>query len=643
MRLTPTMETGRSTRKPINPHLATLRDSFAVMLEDFARGRGLYDARTLRILHDAAAKAHDERSGALGPRGFDRAAALTASRFNLLDETELEFSLDLEDFARQIKDATEDVLSRVHLRYLALLDLRASELSEVPVGPEAVTDALRTLVETENLAIEERTLLLKSWRSPLIEDLRHYYRNLDKELESLGVAASSRGRVNNSTTAPPSAVRIPSPARNDLFGTEPDAMAEGSRITQNSQATQAAGNGDIPDRLVRHLLLGETANDDEPPFSMLSKAQLKLLAPEIADGVELMQTVFLQLTQDDSLPPRVRELLPRLYPALLDATIADQNLSGGVAPAIKRLIDGLAEACDSLPYADGTHQGYKALEGIITEVLAGGKPDRAKLDHAHVACKALLTRRRGSTSTRSQAAVPFAQKAERREGARLFASRAIQVLINKNDCNASNHFLIKHWVHVLTNTLYRKGDRHPDWSAQLALTNQISLMEKPESTVQPDLRASVFAALESAGLSSKALASAKSDFDLIGQGAASMLMPVIANPLSMSLANENRTLVLLHHRGFAMDLEQDASTDIPEIGTWLDITLPSGESVTACVEWIGKTGRAVLFTDPDKSLHTIMTKRAFRELESGGQIKKRAAGGAFSRNLKNALNHRQQT
>ncbi len=628
------METTESPAGAQHSPLEIAREGMIAMLESFVAEQGISDPNSLHTLRDVATRTHDERAGLRGARGFEQAADLTASRIHLVEEADLEFSLDLDQLVRDVKDATEATLGKVHLRYLTMLGVDDDSLTETPVGPETVCAVLRAIAEAQDLSAQERGLLLLSWRKPLVEHLRAFYRSLDKQLDALGVKPAALSIFNKG---------VPNRYIHDSstgVGALRNALARrpgnrGGFDDSDETYSSAAANKVIGS--LRNLLFNNARQHGEDPLALLSSEQFHMLAPEMADSVELIERLFIQLAGDSHLPQAARDLLIKLRAPLLDTAFASEDLLADPGGPVERFIDIFSAVANTLPYRDATHPGYHTLEGIITELLASGRPTRRTLEHASMACEAFLARRRTAAKQLAEPAIAFAEKAERRETARLFGSRAIQMLLEGGQCSTAHNFLIRHWVHVLTNTLYRKGDRHPDWRAQLRLANDISLLDNPDNSMQDGLRQNVLAMLGQAGLSAAAIARATEDFDAIAGATGNAPMPVITSPLSLSVASGNRSLILLHHHGFALDSERSGGPTLPDRHDWLDLILPNNEALTGCVQWVGAAQRAVLVADPDKKLCVIMTRRAIGELETAVRLERRATRGVFERNARAAL------
>lgn len=619
-------------------HIDMGRSALIEMLERFARRHGLSDPGGLEIMREAAEQAHDVRAGLRGARGFEQARDLTSSRITLIDDAELEFGLELEHFTRDVKEATEAVLAHLHLRYLTLLGSDSDVFHETPVGPETVCNTLSALVESQVLAPAERIRLLEAWRQDLIAELKSFYATLDKEFEAAGIKPKSLKILTKPNPAP-------SAAATGVANTDLDTLrnALASQHTSAQGAATVASAAGIDANVVlaqlRDWMLSQAREHRDDPLSLLSSDTFKLLAPDTATSVEMIERIFHRITEDTSLPEPVRTIVLRLRMPLIDSALEGDDLFRSAGQSIQKLINGIGAIGDTLPMSASTsHAAIHTLDGIVSELLATGALGSASLVRAASAVNAFLDRRNFAANAKLDDAEPLATKAERREASRLLASRALRVLLDDARSAGVTNFLSRHWIHVLVNTLYRKGDKHPDWRANLGIANEISLLGS--ATPPQDLMARVESAMRNARLDATSVSSALNALSSAlaqDEGSVSATREIAEAELSTSVASGYDKLFMVHHRGFADTSSRTDSGKMPDVGTWVDLKLPTGEEITGRVQWVGTLRNAGLMCEPDEGRCAIFTRRAISALEDRGDYRVRGGAELLERATRAAL------
>ena len=601
------------------------------------------DPDGLADLRDASERAHDERAGLRGARGFEQARDLTSSRITLVDDAELEFGLELEHFTRDVKEATEAGLAQLHLRYLTLLESDDGNISETPVGPETVCTALSALVEAHVLSPAERISLLDSWREDLIAELKAFYRELDQKLAAADIKPKALKAV---TKASPLPATAPTSSQTEA-SMELDALRHALSARGAPPASVGPGQSNVDAGAVlaqlREWMLANARQSDDAPLALLSSDLFRMLAPDTATGVEMIERIFERISSDPAVPEALSRLLQGLRLPLVDRALEGDDLLRKPGRTVERIVDGVAAIADTLPTdANASHPVVRSLEGIFNELLATNPLRHDTLAKAAIAVEAVLERRINLLRAGSEEAEQLASKAERREAARLLASRALHVLLDGLQPGAVRRFLAQHWIHVLTNTLYRKGDKHPDWRAQLVTANDISLIGNSPDGIAGDLEHRVISALRATLRDDGAFAAARKAFLLAletpaATGSGTEAAQDDEATLTLSVASGNDKLLLLHHRGFADAHVSSEAELMPEPGTWMDLVLPSGETLTGQMRWLGSLKQAGLICAVDDGRCVIMTRRAFAALGAEGNFRLRKASGLFARATREAL------
>jgi len=622
--------------------LAEGRSGLLRVLETFARSQGYADAAMLKAMRSATSRYHDEHAGLRDRRGFDMDQSLTASNITLVDDDALSFTLQLSKFARHLSADSENLLGHLQLRYMSLLE-RDDTTIQIPIGPETICHALGALADSARMTPEERLLLVGQADHSLIGELHGFYASFDERLSSAGVGLKAFGKPvgqhgRGVDHGAPHVDKI-----DKLVQSVTDAPANSmTRLQQALMSRRGPTNGEaavLAPELAASIMAQIRAWLSTPQPSGATQAPqlasshlVHLLAPRTAVAVEALEQVFTHVADNADLPQAIRRTIDRLHIPLLKRTLDDEQLLADPEHPAHALIDALGVAGNMLPFTSAEHPGYARIDAIVCEAIHDGEIWAGALETALSEVQAFVDARRQQADTCASRAMDTVDKAERREIARLLASRALGLFMDDKTAPAVHDFLRKHWIQVLVRTLYRLGDKHPDWRAQLEVANELVLSAQVDASGAlseeriadlPALLARIEAALAAIGYDAKAREQALADCVALQSALISgqqQALPIRSKPepvpLVLSRASDDETLLMLHHLGYNAP-HAAAPAQMGELGpgTWVELELPAdGQHMHGYLAWGGVGHKAALIADPDSGKLLIVTMRAIAEL-----------------------------
>ncbi len=633
--------------------VAECRAALVRTLDEFVCSLGYVEPDCRETVRHAAGQRYDELAGLRGRRGFEQAHGLTASHISLVHEDDLDFSLHLSELARKLREHCEVTLGRLHLRFMTLLEQDDAAAEQLPVGPELVCDCLRALADSAGLDGEARARLVEQCQPTLADHLKAFYGMLDERLAHAGVQMKPLARpTQTARVGQPATPAAPTASR------EPEPTAPTEPLTPLANLQQAL--------MRRRALPGEEPETVDPQLAASIMAQIRawlsaqqqsgarapriatsalgqLLAPSTAATVEALECIFERIADNPALPEPVRTAIASLQIPLVKLALGDEKLLGDKDHPALPLIDALAEAGNTLPIAGTPHPGFDRLGAIARTVTQIPEPHKQDLRTALRQVQTFTEERTKVAMHLAETAQAIAAKAERREAARLFASRALGVLIDDDTAAAIRYFLRKHWIQVLARTLYKHGEKHPDWRAQLEVANQLVLSGRPgpdgrmppeQIDVLPALIQRVENGLASLGLGQQAREAALADCmehhsALIAGRPPEIAYASTAAPERMSLSRSSDIpeLMMLHHTGYAAPRTYTSNLHtLLTVGTWVELALPDDSTLLGCVAWLGQGRKIALLADPDSGRLLAATMKCLTDLQRDTKLTVRNVG-----------------
>lgn len=175
--------------------IATLLEGIEQLPSDAARQQAYADLTALEGLRERDLLVREVVANALNPvHGDDRAVAEGGSELRLVETDEFERWLEASSAATRLERSFGEVLARIGGRLASMRDGNAINKLSVPFEPRNFTNALKSVGEQLELGGVTRSVLFDCATRVLGDRLGPFYAELDKVLDTVGVASpSSKG------------------------------------------------------------------------------------------------------------------------------------------------------------------------------------------------------------------------------------------------------------------------------------------------------------------------------------------------------------------------------------------------------------------------------------------------------------------
>lgn len=475
------------------------RKQFADTLAAALAACGLRLPMLQQVIRREAFNAFDELAELRNKEDFQRKRGVTASRISLVNADDMDLTVSLINLSHALSDACERDLPRLQLLFMRLLDQSSAVMDQLPVGPEAVSIALRGVCDSGEVPSELRPRLPALAQPHLIEALRVFYPELTRLLGEHGVEPASLLRsVQASNTRSYGGYDLPgmpvagvpgvaggyaigqAPALNTARLPDTPLGRLQERLLQRHPA-QGAGPALDPELLkaiVERVLIWLTERQTGPKADESPNlGELRSVLPSGSHvALEAIGMAFDALGADRRLCAPVRASIARLRlpvckAALIDATFLDK--SDGPT---RRFLEVLLRLAYSLPPGETeAHPVARIIDGATRDIQRNFERDLSIFGRCS---ESLLSLERRLLTTHAQYTAeltPPAQHEMQREQSRHRAARAIKALCaGVNVPRPIRVFLDQLWVRVMS-TLYQHGggEKSPAWLRALHTANQL--------------------------------------------------------------------------------------------------------------------------------------------------------------------------
>lgn len=504
------------TGAPANQHLAWARERFAEVLGDaLARsGYRLPDIRATMLQH--AGRAFDDLAGLRSKAEFTRLRGLTASRISLVHPEDMDLTVRLINLAQSLNDSSEQSLARLHLQFMTLLDQSSAAPEQLPVGPEAICAALRSLLDGDAIAPELRAELPSQIERPLLEALPGFYAELVDGLRERGVEGRSLLRSGNDSRAMQGEAGQGGGYQGDMRGSVlSDARrADGPLIRLQQRALQQrgapAGAAPALDPALLAAIMEqvfawlatqqqEAASQPASPGAGARLGELgALLPPERNATLDAINASFDALLADAQLCASIKPALERLRLPVIKAALQAPGCLDEPAHPVPRLLEVVLRLARSLPLqADAGHPLCKALSDATLGLQRDFGAHFGLFEEAGMHLEVLEQSRITALTEHAMQLLPLADREMRREHSRNRAARAIRALCAAEPPVPVRDFLEQVWVRVLAAIHQRGGEKCTPWFAALGTANKLleSVQPRHDAESRRQLAASIPALL----------------------------------------------------------------------------------------------------------------------------------------------------
>lgn len=449
-----------------------------------------------------------------------QSATAASSGLELVPPEEQEQDTILDKLAARGESRNGTLLFELSYRFAALLGSPPVESAALPLGPHALTRALRRAVGAlPQLSARHRAELLQAFDSGLMAELEPLYQTVNDRLIAGGILPQLRAfpHTRPAATPTPAAAPLLKPEESAPVRATAAPSAAASAGAQRSDSLAVLEN--LRDLLAQHRAHAGSASNNADQVATPEALQVALaalqqhladvashatreirsaqrlreelltqlnannppgagptqLSTEQGDTVDLVAMLFEQLGQEMQAQGPAKSVLGRLQLPLLRLAMSDRAFFNQQEHPARKLLDTVAETTHH--WLDSEGQTDRALvaqldhlvERVQHETPSAGLYTSLLADIEHQL--GILTRKSQMAERRHVEAMQGRERLEqaRRRAAELMTARFAQHMPR----GLLRVLLERAWSDVLTLALLRHGEESQQFTAQLHITDQL--------------------------------------------------------------------------------------------------------------------------------------------------------------------------
>ena len=593
----------------------------------------------LDALTRAAGECFDELASARPGQVFDDSRSLTASRMNLVQDNETDYSIGLINLDQRLHDYCGRDLAALHMRMrMQLMGTPMVLQDESPLGTESVCRALRGLKEVERLSATEALRLAQQLEEPLRRHLSGFYRSFEHELANESLGSRVRGRPQHVDPEPePEEANSADgrPGRAGLAIQPVDALRLSVLARHEDNPSQPPSNLDpgLASALIERIeaWLGERQQYGAGVPVALGASELgALLSPVKAAAVEVIETICNYALDAPRLPAAFRSLIARLRVPLLRLALRSETLLAPERHAALRLVDQIANLGRTLaPDCSPELPVCRGLLAIVNTLVHAPRISDKEFEAALGAVEELVTSRQRTALARAAAFKDEVERMERRDVALQHACRALYLVIGHAKPSPVRNFLENYWVHVIAKVAYRHGSDSVEWATRLHTANRLLASVDDSQGARslkrriadiPYLIEELKEGLAWVGLTESRIWDALAPCmalhaNLIAGKPAPEFVPRRSScrPTLGRRAEKNGLRVLKHKQYVPGELPLPPAWAALEVGDPVSVALPDDSVMRGFVALFAPQRQAILIADGDQNLQLSITARALSQ------------------------------
>lgn len=435
-------------------------------------------------------------------RGYD----YSASSLKLLDDAELEFTIELGDASQRLREACEAELYKLDQRVAYLLDMPEIDEERQPLGVAAIVYALRLLVEHLGGPLAQRLWSLRLVERKLEVALPALYAAVNVDMVQYGILPRLSATVRRQDERMPTAGARSDPAG---AGATEDALAQlrqalsargdasmtaaskGKAGPAMSNAAAAALNA-LMDSLTRLQQQGAAAGAHSAgsyagnEADLLSAIRGGALAPSLAglepSTVDLVAALFDGIFEDPEVPHAVKSLLGWLQIPLLKLALADTALFSDSGHPARQLLDavGRISACLGDKVSED-HAALRAIKMVVQRIRDEFDRDPAVFEQALQDLDPCSGGVNLPGYLPQQAVADVIAGYRRKVSSDAAAAGVIEPALRRRAPAIVTAFLDEQWRAVLSRVHAAVGEQHDDWRACTKLVEDLLWSTEPSA------------------------------------------------------------------------------------------------------------------------------------------------------------------
>jgi hypothetical protein len=512
------------------------------------RGRAELAPRLLRHLENALARFDEDAARPAATRALPAKPSLALS-----DETPLDEELVLTDMAVRIETREREPLYTLGCRFGVLAGAPRIAAEALPVGPRALTEALRHAAAVLDIELAHRVVLYQCFERVVLRDIGGFYRAINGYLIEQGIlphlhaspqlaAARAAARAIPTATArraPAAAAPAKEPVPAAAERTPPPQAAAPARVAADAEDFFATLRRLLAaHRLARLHVVGAEelqralavvqshradAEAHATPYTgeELREQILAVLRPAAApertyrfdeadgDTIDLIARLIATLVEDVPADGIVRRMLVRLQVPVLRVALRDKSFFTDKTHPARQWLDAVVEA--GRAWVDETEGEADAELGeLLQQWVARIAADQANATARFAEATTELAQRLETATRKSEAAerrrVEAARGREKLELARTQALAAVAArLAAARPGRLLQALLEGAWTDALMLSLLRDGEASLSYARRLAVVDELlghaaEGEAGPERAAPVELRNDLHAGLSEVGL-----------------------------------------------------------------------------------------------------------------------------------------------
>lgn len=570
----------------------------------------------------------------------------------LVDEQAFSEALTIKGQASVLHGACEEELKDLQPRIALMLGIENLDASDNPVGPEAISEALKEACWALDCPRPAKSLLFELLTRKLAPELRTLYRDINRHLVTRRVLPRIRHAVRRGGAKEPAApaVRPATDAQRDtgdvlrqLFAPREghDGVA-GAGVHGAHSAHSGAGGGVVQmlGRLQRGeaevMLGGERFSIDAHASATMNVLRSLLdagLGKHVGtiDGIviDVVATLFDFIFDDTRVPDAMKGLIGRLQLPVLKLALADHGFFSNRNHPARRLINAMAQAAatwDGELAPDSTL--YRAAEPLVVRIQNEACEDSSVFAACLETFEAYLAEQERQADQKAAALTSRLAQREQRELARTVAAGAIAAYCADDALPAAiRDFLSGHWLAVLTAAARDGGEDGSRWRTAVDTMDELVWSVRPKYNTDerqrlvqrlPRLLEGLRAGLEAQGVD----AALREAFftELVTLHAQAVKAGMSAPGATANASTPAATVAEAAPR----EAIAAAATDEPpalaalQRGSWIELHLESGERRAVRLTWVSPARTMYLFANRQGQRALALTRSELaRKLASG--------------------------
>lgn len=617
-------------------------------LEAFRRGLGEFMDQTL--------------SAADGATSFDQLKSLTASRIKLIEDDDLEVSIELANIAKRLTDVSEEELRKLSPRLATLLGKDEVAAEQNPLGIEAVLAGLQELCLATSGGLVKRREVIALAEHRLSRELPLFYAELVERLVRERVPAKTlRVRKEGEGAGRPTLRGDSAPASMNgaidadrLSALHRAVMARQGRVAPASGGTGSGAAGLDPQTMASMLesalkLLSERQQQQGETSDLFATTSMSgsaapentlreikagslgaLLGGADAATLDVVTLLFGAMFDDPRLPAAIKAVIGRLQIPVLKAALIDRELFADESHPVRRLLDSIARAAVGVRSdARDDHPVCRMLRDCVAMVQNEFERDLSVFEQALAGLESDIARRDYSAAETAEEYVELAGLEEKRELAGQAAARGLRALLRPDVPAPVTDFLRKYWTGRVAEAIARDGEGSAPPRRLVALAADLSWSMRPKRSTEErqKLLARLPSLLREINQELDQMAVPKGERDAFldtcfAAHAAVLKFAPGTHPAEPDVAAEPQAAVTIPAGpvGTHMMLQYDGDTEllalrlnatpveyVPglvaqlRIGDWIEFELPDGTRECGRLCWVGSGMTSLLFANPDWS------------------------------------------